>query len=230
MRKKRFSRFILMLAAAVFALQPALLGASEVSKLNESTAVLGEILAIPEREIPPQLFRNAHGIAIIPGLIKAGFLVGGRYGTGVLSVKRSGRWSNPVFIALAGGSFGLQIGAESTDIILVFKTARSIEAIRRGKFTLGADISVAAGPVGRHAEAGTDIELKAEIYSYSRSRGIFGGIALEGAVLEINYDANEDFYGRKGLHPDDIIMGKVKAPAAAVRFRQSLAKYIGGRK
>ncbi len=230
MSRKLFSRFIFILGAAVFFLQPTLGLASEASKLSDSAAVLKEITSIPEREIPPQLLRNAHGIAIIPGLLKAGFLVGARYGTGVLSVNRGGKWSNPVFIMLAGGSFGLQIGAESTDIILIFKTARSVEAITRGKFTLGADISVAAGPVGRHAEAGTDIVLKAEIYSYSRSRGVFGGIALEGAVLEINYDANEAFYGRKGLHPDDIVYGKVKAPAAAGKFRQTLQRYLGGRR
>ncbi len=230
MRIKSFSRFVFVLVAAVLAFQPTLALASEASKLSDSAAVLREMMMIPEREIPPQLFRNAHGIAIIPGLIKAGFLVGARYGTGVLSVNRGGKWSNPVFVALGGGSFGLQIGAESTDIILVFKTARSVEAINRGKFTLGADISVAAGPVGRHAEAGTDIELKAEIYSYSRSRGVFGGIALEGAVLQIDYDANENLYGRKGLHPDDIIYGKVKAPSAAVQFRKTLQKYLRGRR
>ena len=234
MRQKGFSRFILVLAAAALVVQPALSIASEASKLDEATAVLREIMSIPEKEIPPQLFRNAHGIAIIPGLIKAGFFVGGRFGTGVLSVNHGGKWSPPVFIALTGGSFGLQIGAESTDIILVFKTARGIDAIRRGKFTLGADIAVAAGPVGRHAEAATDVELKAEIYSYSRSRGLFGGIALEGAVLQIDRDANISSYGRKGSNPDDILAGRVKASASALRRRmrfstvRASAKELGG--
>ncbi len=230
MRRKGFSRFILVLAAVAMVAQPSLSIASEASKLIEATAVLREIMAIPEKEIPPQLFRNAHGIAIIPGLLKAGFIVGGRYGTGVLSVNHGGKWSTPVFVSLTGGSFGLQIGAESTDIILVFKTQRGIDAIRNGKFTLGADISAAAGPVGRHAEAGTDIQLKAEIYSYSRSRGLFGGIALEGAGLQIDRDADIVYYGKKGANPDDILANRVKAPSEASGFRQALQSHMRGGK
>ncbi|MEM5786250.1 MAG: lipid-binding SYLF domain-containing protein [Syntrophobacteraceae bacterium] len=221
---------VVLLLSAVLFLQPGLAAASELSKLGDATSVLREIMSIPERGIPPQLFRNAHGIAVIPGLLKAGFIVGARYGTGVLAINRGGKWSNPVFISLAGGSFGLQIGAESTDIILVFKTARSVDAVRRGQFTLGADASIAAGPVGRHAEAGTDIQLRAEIYSYSRARGVFGGLALEGAVLQIDNGANVALYGPKGGYAEDIFAGKVKAPSAAANFRQSLQKYMGGGK
>ncbi|MEN6440861.1 MAG: lipid-binding SYLF domain-containing protein [Syntrophobacter sp.] len=228
MRRKGFALFVLLPAAFIMLLQPCLALASEQSKAIEATAVLREIMAIPETGIPPQLFRNAYGIAVIPGLLKAGFIVGARYGTGVLSVNRGGKWSNPVFISMGGGSFGFQIGAQSTDIILVFKSARGVDAVRRGKFTLGADAAVAAGPVGRHAEAGTDIQLKAEIYSYSRSRGLFGGVAIEGAVLSIDHDGDIAFYGAKGANPDDVFAGRVKAPAAAADFRQTLQRYSGG--
>ncbi|MFZ2444988.1 MAG: lipid-binding SYLF domain-containing protein [Syntrophobacteraceae bacterium] len=230
MRRRGFSLVVLLTLAALVLVQPGVSVADEASKLNEASAVMREIMAIPETGIPPELFRNAQGIAVLPGLLKAGFFVGGRFGSGVLSVKQGGKWSNPVFISLAGGSFGLQIGAQSTDIILVFKTARGVEAIRRGKFTLGGDISVAAGPVGRHAEAGTDIQLKAEIYSYSRSRGLFGGIALEGAVLQVDHDADVAFYGSKGSNADAILANKVKAPTAAANFKQTLQKYSGGKK
>lgn len=228
-RKKKVSVLFLLIAAAAMLLQPIPALADANSKLAEASAVLQEIMAIPETGIPPQLFRNAYGIAVIPGLIKAGFIVGGRYGTGVLSVNNGGHWSNPVFISMGGGSVGFQIGAESTDIILVFKTARGIQAIKNGKFTLGADLSVAAGPVGRHAEAGTDVQLKAEIYSYSRSRGLFGGVAVEGAVISVNDDANAAFYGKKGNNSDDILAGRVKASGEAAHFKQVLQRYSGGK-
>jgi len=228
MRWNLLVRFLPLFAAALMALQPAVaVAANETSKVSDSANVLREIMAIPETEIPPQLFRSAYGIAVIPGLLKAGFIVGARFGSGVLSVNRGGKWSDPVFISMGGGSFGFQIGAQSTDIILVFKTARGVDAIKSGKFTLGADIAVAAGPVGRHAEASTDIQLRAEIYSYSRSRGVFAGVALEGAVLGVDQDADLAFYGPKGANPDDILAGRVKTPQAAVQFKQVLQKNTG---
>lgn len=233
MVKARVMRWIPAVAVLIGLVHPAVVqaGAKEEKKVNDAAAVMSEIMAIPEKGIPPELLRNAEGIAIIPGLLKAGFVIGGRYGTGVVAVRRSdGRWSNPTFVYLAGGSFGLQIGAQSTDIVLVFKTSRSIDAMKRGKFTLGADASVAAGPVGRHAEAATDIMLKAEIYSYSRSRGLFAGVALEGAALQIDDNANIDFYNKPAVSVDDIFAGKVKAPAAAGNLRKVLEKYTVTRK
>lgn len=200
-------------------------GSSEDGKVEQATGVLGEIMAIPEEGIPPSLLQSARGIVIIPGLVKIGYLVGGRYGTGVLMVRDlKGHWSNPSFVYLGGGSFGLQIGVQSTDVILVFRTRRSIDNIKRGKFTLGADAGVAAGPVGRRAEASTDIQLKAEILSYSRSRGLFAGLSLEGAVLGIDDDSNRDFYGRS-ITAGEILEGKVtNAPEAAGRLRKTLDK------
>lgn len=198
-----------------------------IVKIDDAVEVLDQTLSIPERGIPPALLGNAEGIAIIPGVIKAGFILGGRYGKGILVVRqKDGSWSNPVFITVAGGSIGWQIGVESIDIILVFKSGRSVEGIMKGKFTLGADASVAAGPVGRQASASTDILLKSEIYSYSRSRGLFAGLALDGAGIQINHDANEAFYGTGYALPADIIGNKkLKVPPVVDRLMKLLNEH-----
>ncbi|MDD5712944.1 MAG: lipid-binding SYLF domain-containing protein [Smithellaceae bacterium] len=200
---------------------------AEDVKIREATDVLAQITSIPDQEIPEWLLKDAHGIAVIPGVIKAGFFVGGRYGKGVMSVRtEAGNWSMPVFITLAGGSFGWQIGAQSADIILVFKTNRSIDAIRQGKFTLGADASIAAGPVGRQAEASTDVNFKAEIYSYSRARGLFAGLAVQGAVIQLDYDANNAYYGA-AVNTDELFKGRApKEPADARRFIEEIKKTV----
>lgn len=206
---------------------PAMAGNKEIVKVQDATQILNEIMAIPEQSIPPALLSNAYGIAIIPNLIKASFLVGARYGSGVLLVHNLDRtWSNPVFITVAGGSFGFQAGAQSTDVILVFKSSRSVSAITGGKFTLGADASVAAGPVGRHAEASTDLFLQSEIVSYARSRGLFAGVALEGAALQVDYYASSVFYNTAGLLPTQILTDRnLQAPLAAGDLRNALARY-----
>ena len=196
-------------------------------KLDASIAVLNQVMAIPEKGIPPELLANAYGIAIVPSVIKVGFILGGRYGTGVLVVRDGGgHWSNPCFISLAGGSLGWQIGAQSTDVILVFKTRRSVDGIIKGKFTLGADAAVAAGPVGRRVEGATDVTLKAEIYSYSRSRGLFAGVSLEGSALQIDKKANAAFYGRPRIGAREILDGPpLNAHPGVVRLKQVLAAY-----
>jgi lipid-binding SYLF domain-containing protein len=209
----------------VFAFSPLYAGGNEVEKVNDAIKVLEEIMEIPEQGIPPALLNDSHGIAIIPGVIKAGFIIGGRHGRGVVVLRDGEVWSNPSFVSITGGSIGWQIGAESIDVILVFKSKRSIDNMIKGKFTLGADASIAAGPVGRQAEAATDVTLKAEIYSYSRSRGLFAGISLEGAALSIDEEANADFYGRKEVHAGDIFEGRVKAPPVAESLKAALRKY-----
>jgi lipid-binding SYLF domain-containing protein len=217
MNWKRF----LVLAPAVGLLlcltAPFALAASDSEKVAASLEVLRDITKIPEKGIPAALLSNAYGIAIIPDAVKVGFVVGGKYGTGILMVQKSpGIWSNPAFISLVGGSFGWQIGAEATDLILIFKSRRSVEGIKNGKFTIGADASVAAGPVGRNASASTDILFKAEIVSYSRNRGVFAGVSLGGASLQINDDANVAFYGKPGIHADEILYGDAKSPSGTV--------------
>jgi len=213
---KRYSYILLCI------LWPGLLFASaeELSRVEDAIDVFKQVHAIPEQRIPGWLLKDAEGIAIIPGVIKAGFVVGGRRGKGVLSVRSDqGSWSNPSFITLTGGSIGFQAGVQSTDVILVFKTRRSIEGIVNGKFTLGADASVAAGPVGRQANAATDVKLKAEIYAYSRSRGLFAGVSLDGSALRIHHKANEEVYG-KGTTPRRIFAGKTESvPDGIVDFR-----------
>lgn len=196
----------------------------EARKIEDCVDVVKAIRAIPEEGIPPMLLKDAQGIMIIPGVIKVGFVIGGRYGTGILTVRdEKGNWTDPVFIKIAGGSLGWQIGAESTDLILVFKTKRSVDGILKGKFTLGANASVAAGPVGRSAEGATDVTLETEIYSYSRSRGLFAGVALNGAALTIDDDANALFYARKGIDPKEIVTGEgVKRTPAVVELLKLL--------
>jgi lipid-binding SYLF domain-containing protein len=201
------------------------------AKIEDSIEVLEEIVSIPEKGIPPALLNDADGIAIIPGVIKAGFIIGGRHGNGILMVhSKEGGWSNPSFISITGGSIGWQVGVESIDIILVFKSARSIDNIMKGKFTLGADAGISAGPVGRQAEASTDVELKAEIYSYSRSRGLFAGLALQGAVLQIDDDANEAFYASNDITAREIVRNKdLKTPPVVDRLKKLLLEYVSGK-
>jgi lipid-binding SYLF domain-containing protein len=218
----RPSRFPLLLALALVA-GSAFAGAREDARAQNALRVLDEIQAIPESAIPDKLLDEARAIVVVPDTIKAGLVVGGRRGRGLLSVKSAdGTWSNPSFVTLTGGSIGFQAGVQSSDIVLVFRSDRGLESIVNGKFTLGADAGVAAGPVGRTAAAATDGEMKAEIWSWSRARGLFAGVALDGAVLAIDDAANEAAYGRDTT-PRMIFEGRVAPPSAAlVAFRDSL--------
>jgi lipid-binding SYLF domain-containing protein len=172
--------------------------------------VLQDFLKIPEKGISSSLLANAQGVAIIPDVVKLAFVIGGRTGKGVLLVREAdGSWSLPVFIELKGGSVGWQIGAQSTDVILVFKTRQSVNGLLNGQFTLGADASIAAGPIGRQAGAATNVQLKAEIYSYARSRGVFAGISLDGSQLKVDDDADAAFYEAQAISPDLIVVGDV---------------------
>ena len=186
----------LALLLALFATAPAFAGADEDARARNAVRVLTDIQAIPESAIPEKLFDEAHAIVVVPDSIKAGLVIGGRRGHGLLSVKRAdGTWSNPSFVTLTGGSIGFQAGVQSADIVLVFRSERGLDTIVNGKFTLGADAGVAAGPVGRNASVATDGEMKAEIWSWSRARGLFAGVAIDGAVLSIDDAANEAVYG-----------------------------------
>jgi lipid-binding SYLF domain-containing protein len=176
--------------------------------------------------LPDTLLAHAYGIAVIPDVTKVAFIFGGRHGNGVLVVrdKLNGPWSYPCFVSLTGGSWGFQAGAQSSDIILVFTTKRGIEGIAGGKITLGADASVATGPVGRQGSAATDITFNAEIYSYARTRGLFGGIAVDGSVISIDRSANASLYHRSGITATEIFAGQTPPPpATAQRFLERLA-------
>ena len=199
-------------------------GAREDVRADDAVRVVKQIQAIPESAIPDRLLDEAKAIVVVPDTLKAGFMIGGRRGLGLMAVKTAnGTWSNPVFVKLAGASFGLQAGVQSADVILVFRSERGLDNIVNGKFTLGADAGVAAGPVGRNAAAATDGALKAEIWSWSRARGLFAGVALDGAVLSIDNGANRTAYG-EGVTPRMVFEGRApQAPSAAiVAFRDTL--------
>ncbi|SDY99565.1 Lipid-binding SYLF domain-containing protein [Lysobacter sp. yr284] len=202
----------------------AVAGPDEDKRARDAVRVLGDIQQIPESAIPDKLFDEARAIVVVPDTLKVGLVFGGRRGHGLVSVKNpDGTWSNPSFIKLTGGSVGFQAGVQSSDIVLVFRGARGLDSIVNGKLTLGGDASVAAGPVGRTAAAATDGQLKAEIWSWSRARGLFAGIALDGAVLSIDDDANQAAYGA-GNTPRMIFEGRASGPpsSAVVDFRDRL--------
>ena len=187
----------------------------EDERARNAVRVLSEIQKIPEQAIPDKLLDEARAILVVPDTIKAGLVLGGRRGHGLMSVKGTdGAWSNPVFVTLTGGSVGFQAGVQSADVVLVFRNDRSLDDIVNGKFTLGADAGVAAGPVGRNAATATDGQFKAEIWSWSRARGLFAGIALDGAVLRIDDEANQIVYG-SGATPRMIFEGRAPQSGSA---------------
>src|ERR1700704_674759 len=205
-------------------------GAREEGRLLTATEVLEEVQGMPDQQLPDALLSRAYGIAVIPDVTKVAFIFGGRHGRGVLVVrdKLNSPWSNPTFVSLTGGSWGFQAGAQSSDIVLVFTSKTGIEGVAGGKLTLGADASVATGPVGRQGSAATDMSFHAEIYSYARTRGLFGGIALDGSVISIDRSANASLYHKSGGSASEIFSGQAPAPpATAQRFLERLAQATG---
>ena len=196
----------------------------EVKRLSESATVLNELRTTPDNGIPQDLWAKAECVVVIPSLKKAAFVFGGEYGSGVMSCKNGSVWSAPVFMQLAKGSVGFQIGAQSTDLVLLVMNRRGMEKMLGNKVTLGADMSIAAGPVGRTASAATDAQLNAEILSYSRSQGLFAGVDLTGGVLKPDTDSNEDTYG-KGIRTADIVERRtVIVPPQADVFMKALQR------
>jgi lipid-binding SYLF domain-containing protein len=186
-----FAALCLLMHAA-----PAAAGPNEDRTIQAAHEVLQQFQQLQIPQIPESLLANVHAVAIIPDVIKLGFVVGGQRGHGVIVVREvNGAWRAPLFVTITGGSIGWQAGAQATDFVLVFKSQKSVDGLMRGTFTLGADAAIAAGPVGRRAGAATDAELKAEIYSYSRTRGLFAGVSLEGSALQVDDRANAAYYG-----------------------------------
>jgi lipid-binding SYLF domain-containing protein len=196
----------------------------EEKRVSDAADVLEQLLRIPEKSVPPALLSKAYAVAVIPNVMKAAFGLGVRRGKGIIVVRQDDHsWSNPAFVAITGGSVGWQIGAQSTDIILVFKTRKGVEGIENGRLTLGADAAIAAGPVGRQTGIATDIEFKAEVYSYSRSRGLFAGVSLEGTGVTMDRKANAAFYGANDMTPERIFVSSPNiAPDVANTFVQIL--------
>lgn len=206
---------------------PASAQTKESYVVESAVTVLDEIMAIRLRQIPESLLADAQGVAIVPNVVKVSFVAGVRRGRGVLLVKNeTGAWIPPQFVTLTGGSVGYQIGLQATDVILVFKSRNSIQGLLNGTLTLGADAAVAAGPVGRNAGAATDAALKAEIYTYSRSRGLFAGVSLDGTVLEVDHLANSLYYNAPDAYlGGSSADGQVPIPASAAKLMERVAKY-----
>ena len=220
------------LAAAVLAGFPAATLArqsdesDEARRLREASVVFGEIMTAEDEAIPRALLGKAEGIAIFPGTVRAGFIVGGMRGRGVLSARTESGWSPPAFLTLTGGSVGLQIGAQAVDLILIINNRRGLENLVSNQFKLGADAAVAAGPLGREAEASTDLQLRAQILSYSRARGLFAGVTVNGSTIRQDQDANERFYGQR-LETQQIVFGSasVTRPEPVALWLETLDRY-----
>jgi lipid-binding SYLF domain-containing protein len=219
-------RSILSLALAV---SPALLFAAKDSsdsfkRIEASTTVFNEIMSAPDKGIPQEILEKAECIGIVPGLKRAGFILGAKYGKGVLVCRAGSSWSAPSTIRVEGGSIGLQIGAGETDLVFVVMNKSGRDKLMESKFTVGGDASAMAGPVGRSAEAQTDAQMHAEILSYSRARGIFAGISLEGATLRPDNEDNREIYGKE-VSNREILTGTVSAPAQAQPLYATLNRY-----
>lgn len=205
-------------------------GVKESDRITAAITVLDEVMGAKDSSVPGSILEKAEAIAVFPSLVKAGFVVGGSRGHGVISVRdpKSGAWSSPAFLTITGGSFGLQIGVQEVDLVLVVQNRRGLEQLVKNQFKVGADASVAAGPVGRDASASTDIQLRAQILSYSRTRGAFAGVTLNGSTIRQDRDANERFYGiayRTGQIVDQRLGG---APEPSPAWKAALAKHAGG--
>src|SRR5262245_58621165 len=199
-------------------------------RIAKAVDVLQDLTTAKDKRIPNDLLERAEAIAVVPNMIKGAFGIGGRYGKGVVSQRLSnGRWSPPAFIEIGGGSFGLQLGVSSTDLVLVFTDKKALDLLEEGKdLKLGADAAIVAGPVGRSAEAGVNLKLETAIYAYSRAKGLFAGVALDGAVLDIDNSRNEKVYGVRNAK--DILNGHVAANATVQPFMDTLERVVPKKK
>jgi len=216
-----------MVTVATVATLGADLSTAQTKRIQEAAAVLKEIHAAPDKDVPKELWDRAKCVIVVPSLKKAAFVVGGEYGKGLMSCRNAGDWTAPVFMEIGKGSWGLQIGAQSIDLVLLVMNDRGMEKLLQDKVSLGAEASVAAGPVGRDARAGTDAQMNAEILSYSRTQGLFAGVNLSGGVVRPDKEDNHDLYG-KDINPQVVLTGRAAmAPAAAEPFMSALRQAPG---
>jgi SH3 domain-containing YSC84-like protein 1 len=195
-----------------------------VKRIEGAATVLDEIQGAPDQRIPEEILASAECVAVVPSLLNAGFVFGGRYGRGVASCRTEKGWSAPAFFMVGGGSFGLQIGGQATDVVMLVMNKNGMDHLLASKFKLGGDASASAGPVGRHAAADTDWKMRAELLTYSRSRGLFAGLELNGAVVKQDKDSTREFYGRMVPFKTSL-KGQVDAPQSAYPFLNTLAKW-----
>jgi len=212
--------FAIMLSNVAFAAEAA------SSRLQASATVLNEIMAAPDKGIPSDILGSAKCVAVVPSLLKGGFVVGGAHGRGMATCRTATGWSAPAPLTTTGGSIGLQIGGQAVDLVMVIMNDRGMQALLSSKFKLGADASVAAGPVGRHTEGSTDWKLRAEVLTYSRARGLFAGISFNGAVIKQDEDATREVYGRM-IDFKTILTGSVATPQSAEAFLAAVRQAVG---
>ena len=219
----------MILSANFYSVTTTYAAGNEEEKVITAAEVLEEIMEMTDKGgIPGTLLHDSYGIMVIPDVLKVGYVIGGRHGRGILVTRTDDdTWSKPVFVELSAGSVGWQIGIQSTDLVLLFDSRSSVRNILEGEFTLGADASVSAGPKGRGVGAQTDVEFESEIYSYSKSKGLFAGVSLEGASIQIDYTATENFYGDAYTSVRRILDGDLEnAPDSAVGFLSTLNRYM----
>src|SRR5882672_2801204 len=224
--------FVTVISLVVLTASLALAKANEAERdrANKAASVLTEIMQAPDKGIPDELMQNAKAVAVIPHVVKGAFGLGGRYGKGLVSHRLpNGRWSPPAFMEIGGGSFGLQLGVEATDLVLVFTNDEGFKGLLKGKVKLGADANVAAGPVGRTAEVGTDVLLKSAVFAYSRSKGLFAGVSLDGTVVTIGDDDDKNVYGKEVSAEDILLHGRVSVNNVVAPFVSALEKYSPSR-
>lgn len=222
MRKLYVVGVVVLCLAAMASADDATTKASQ--RVDAAAKVLDEIQSAPDTGIPAEVLSSAECVAVVPSMLNGGFVVGARYGRGVASCRTAKGWSAPAFFAIKGGSFGLQIGGQAIDLVMLIMNREGMNNLLSSKFKLGADASVAAGPVGRHAAADTDWKMRAQILSYSRARGVFAGLALNGAVVNEDRDSTEDFYGKRVPFKTSLT-GGIDAPQSAYTFLSTLAKW-----
>jgi lipid-binding SYLF domain-containing protein len=216
--------FTCVLAVFTCAANAAELSTKATNRIRDAATILKEIHSVPDKDIPQELWDKAECVLVVPSLKKAAFVFGGEYGSGLMSCRHNGQWSAPVFMQVGKGSWGLQIGAQSIDLVLLVMNKSGMEKMLRNNVSLGAEASIAAGPVGRDARAATDGQMKAEILSYSRTQGLFAGINLSGGVVKADEDDNKDLYG-PNVAPRDVVMaGTVKPPAVTEPFMTALRR------
>jgi len=218
---------VLSAALAVGVVSSALASSNQkedIERIQNATQVFHEIMATPDKAIPQELLESAKCIAIIPGEKKAAFVVGGNYGKGLATCRTARGWSAPLFLAVGGGSVGFQIGGSSTDVVMIFRSEKGLHSLLSDKFKIGADATAAAGPVGRHAAADTDAKLNAEILTWSRSKGLFAGVSLEGAVVQADESGDHAMYGEE-VNRREIVDGTVRPPEAARPLLREIGQY-----
>lgn len=221
-------RLVMMVSLTAVLMSPLSADVSPIQaqRIEDAATVLNEIHAVPEKDIPQELWDHAACVLVIPGLKKAAFIFGGEYGKGLMSCRRSGGWSAPLFMRLEKGSWGFQIGAQSIDLVLLVMNEGGIQKLLNNKVSLGAEISVAAGPVGRDARAATDLQMRSEILSYSRTQGLFAGVNISGGILRGDMDDNKDLYGVRVSAQEVLLGDSVPTPSVAEALMKALRREI----